>query len=112
VTGAKLTTKFNYCQIAVTTNGSNVVVPVFGTTAPVSGTVTGMFISNGSTTAGTTVLMSTTAGTIASVMSGTTVGLVYGTTPLSGAVTAGDTVQVWVTTAGTTTAYITFQASA
>lgn len=136
IKGGEVSTGDYYSQIAVGTNGSAVGVPVFSawtsrstvnvngtlgvsgtttglvsnnTTAPTSGTITGFFTSAAGTTAGSVVLWGTTAGTIATITYGTTVGLITGTNVLLASVKAGDTVIVTSSTAGTCTAFISFQ---
>ncbi len=110
VTGAKLSTGKNFAVFAVPANA--VAQNVFDVaTAPVAGTVTGLFVVAGSTTAGTIALFGTTAGTIVqNLFVGTTVGLFTGTAVLNAAVAVGDTLTVTETAGtGSATVYITFK---
>lgn len=108
VTGVKTSlTKF-YGVIAVPVGTPT--INVFGSaTAPTSGTITGFYVASASTTAGSTALMTTTAGTIATILYGTQVGYMVGTTVINAAFAAGDTVILSAASgAGSGTAYITF----
>lgn len=112
VTGVKTSLTQFYTTIAVGTTGPTA-VNVFGSaTAPTAGTITGFWTVAATTTLGTFTLFGTTAGTIATIVSSTTIGAAVGTTVLNAAVAAGDTVTVKGIGSGTATAFVTFQTAA
>lgn len=101
-----------YNIVAVNTNGT-ALVNVFGATNPFAGTITGVFISSGDTTAGTvTMAQSLTSGgattNIAVIPKSTTLGVMTGTSSLTIAFNYGGTITVTSSSAGNSVVYATY----
>ena len=110
ITGAKTSLSNYYAEIGVGVTGTTV-INVFGSsTAPTTGTITSFGLQSGGV-AGTVTLYGTTMGTIGYVAGTATLGVYIGTQIIVGSVTAGDTVNL-TPTAGSQTAFITFQTAA
>lgn len=111
IIGKDMSVGFQYGSFAIGSQGATALSVFQPTaTAPTAGTITGFFVSQAGA-AGSAVVFGTTAGTIAIISYGTTVGTFTGTAILNAAVVAGDTVSVYNTGTGmgTATFYVNFQ---